>query len=141
MPYRIAIQLVFFLLPFIAFGLYVLATTDAEREGRRKWPIQALFLTGLALTTAVWFFKIFTENNERNLCIEPPRSENGQIIPARTYPCERDANFGAPTTDAPGTAASGVSDPKGLRDPAEISASAPRENTMDEAEGTPPNDP
>lgn len=141
MPYRIAIQLVFFLLPFIAFGLYVLATADAEREGRRKWPIQALFLTGLALTTAVWFFKIFTEDSERNLCIEPPRSENGQIIPSRTYPCERDANFGVPTTNAPGTAATGVNDPEGLRDPSEISASAPRTSTLDEAADTPQDDP
>lgn len=141
MPYRIAIQLVFFLLPFIAFGLYVLATTDAERDGRRKWPIQALFLAGLALTTAVWFFKIFTENDERNLCIEPPRSENGKIIPARTYPCERDANFGAPTTDAPGTAASGVTDPDGGRDSSRISADSPKQSTEDDPADIPQDDP
>ena len=111
-----------------------------RRDGRRKWPIQALFLTGLALTTAVWFFKIFTENNERNLCIEPPRSENGKIIPARTYECERDANFGAPTTDNPGGIASGVNAPDGARDASEISASAPTRDGGEE-QAAPQDDP
>lgn len=125
MPYRIAIQLFFFLLPFMVFGIYVALTADAEREGRRKWPIQILFAIGLVLTTAVWFFKIFTENNDRNVCIEPPRNENGKIIPARTYDCERDTNFGAPGTETPGGTASGVQYPEDLRDTSDISASSP----------------
>lgn len=139
MPYRIAIQVLFFLLPFAAYAIYLVVTADAERDGRRKWPIQALFLIGLALTTAVWFLKIFTENNDRNLCIEPPRTENGKIIPARTYDCERDMNFGAPGTEAPGAPASGVSYPEDLRDTSDISATAP-ETQQDEAPGDGPDD-
>lgn len=86
---RLLLQAFIFLLPFIVFGLYLLATRSAEEAGKRKWPIQILFISGLALTTIAWFVLILLEPRERDMCVEPARFEDGQLIPARTYPCER----------------------------------------------------
>ena len=86
---RLVFELFIFSIPFLVFGLYVLVTTNAEVEGRRKWPIQILFLIGLGLATAVWFLLILLEKKERDVCHEPARFENGVIIPARDYPCEQ----------------------------------------------------
>lgn len=86
---RILLQAFIFALPFIVFGMYLLATRSAEESGRRKWPIQILFVSGLALTTIVWFAAILLEPRERDMCVEPARFEDGVLIPARTYPCER----------------------------------------------------
>lgn len=86
---RLLLQAFILLLPFLVFWLYVLATRSAEDAGKRKWPIQILFVIGLGLTTLFWFAAILLEPRERDMCVEPARYENGQIIPARTYPCER----------------------------------------------------
>ncbi|MFN7055423.1 hypothetical protein [Hyphomonas sp.] len=86
---RIILQALIIALPFVVFGLYLYATRSAEEAGRRKWPIQLLFVIGLALTTIVWFAAILMEPRERDVCTEPARFESGVLIPARTYPCER----------------------------------------------------
>ena len=41
---RIVFELFIFSIPFLVFGLYLLATTNAEQEGKRKWPVNILFL-------------------------------------------------------------------------------------------------
>lgn len=86
---RLLFELFVFSLPFLVFGIYVLATRSAEEAGRRKWPVQMLFAIGLALATIAWFVMIALEPRERDMCVEPARYENGQLIPQRTYPCER----------------------------------------------------
>ncbi len=86
---RLLLQALVFLLPFIVFGLYLLATRSAEEAGKRKWPIQVLFIIGLALTTIVWFALILLEPQNRDVCVEPARYENGVLIPQRTYTCVR----------------------------------------------------
>lgn len=86
---RLLFELFIFSLPFLVFGLYLLATRSAEDAGKRKWPIQMLFLIGLGLATLAWFVLILLEPRERNMCVEPARYENGQLIPARKYACER----------------------------------------------------
>ena len=87
---RLLLQALVFLLPFIVFGLYLLATRSAEEAGKRKWPIQVLFIIGLALTTILWFALILLEPRDRDVCVQPARYENGVLIPQQTYPCERD---------------------------------------------------
>ena len=49
---RLLLELVIFSLPFLVFGLFLLATQSAEEAGKRKWPIQLLFLIGIGLATA-----------------------------------------------------------------------------------------
>lgn len=86
---RLLFEIFVFSLPFLIFGIYTLATRSAEDAGKRKWPIQMLFAIGLALATIAWFVLIALEPRERDMCVEPARYENGQLIPQRTYPCER----------------------------------------------------
>jgi hypothetical protein len=94
---RLLLELVIFSLPFLVFGLFLLATQSAEEAGKRKWPIQLLFLIGIALATIAWFVMIALEPRDRGTCIEPERVENGVVIPARTYPCEHNpADVGVP---------------------------------------------
>ena len=94
---RLLIELFIFALPFLVFGLYLLATQSAEDAGQRKWPIQLLFAIGLGLATLAWFVMIALEPRDRGMCIEPERVENGKVVPARSYPCEhRPGDVGAP---------------------------------------------
>ena len=108
----------------MAFGLYLLLSTAAEEDGRRKWPLKALFAGGIVLSLVVWVFMIFKEDRSRNICYEPPVVINGEIV-KREYPCDRDTNFGVPLSETPGHAATGVDDPEFLRDPSDIKAHAP----------------
>ncbi|MEQ9505180.1 MAG: DUF6111 family protein [Hyphomonas sp.] len=106
---RLLIELFIFSLPFLVFGTFLLATQSAEDAGRRKWPVQMLFLIGIGLATAAWFIMIALEPRERGMCIEPARVENGVVVPARSYPCEHrpedvglpSARTGPPSADDP----------------------------------------
>ena len=94
---RLLFELFIFSLPFLVFGLYLLATQSAADAGQRKWPVQLLFATGLTLATIAWFVMIALEPRDRGMCIEPERVENDVLIPARSYPCEhRPQDVGAP---------------------------------------------
>ena len=95
---RLLIELFIFSLPFLVFGTFLLATQSAEDAGKRKWPVQMLFLIGIGLATAAWFVMIALEPRERGMCIEPARVENCVVIPARSYPCEhRPEDVGVPS--------------------------------------------
>jgi len=94
---RLLIELFIFSLPFLVFGLFLLATQSAEDAGQRRWPVQLLFAVGIALATIAWFAMIALEPRGRGMCIEPERVENGVVIPARSYPCEhRPGDVGIP---------------------------------------------
>jgi hypothetical protein len=124
--YRIAFQLFVFSLPFIAFGLYLLASASAAQDGRRRWPIQALFAVGFALSAAVWIAMIVLEDRTENVCHTPPSMENGVVIPGTSYECEQDVkNTGVPATNDPGGQAKGATYPEDLRDSSEIAADSP----------------
>ncbi len=104
---RLLFEVFIFSLPFLVFGLYLLATRSAVDAGQRKWPIQMLFLIGIALATIAWFVMIALEPRSRGMCIEPARVENGQVIPARSYPCEhrpQDVGIPRPREAAPADA-------------------------------------
>lgn len=124
---RIAFEIFIFSIPFIVFGLYLLATSSAEQEGRRKWPINILFLCGIALATLAWFILILMEPKERDICHEPARLENGKLIPARDYPCEHDVtNVGVPRERGSVRSARGATGPgTEIHDSREIRATAP----------------
>ena len=101
---RLLFELFIFSLPFLVFGLYLLATRSAVDAGQRKWPIQLLFAIGLALATIAWFVMIALEPRDRGMCIEPERFENGVLTPARSYPCEhrpQDVGIPRPRPEAP----------------------------------------
>jgi hypothetical protein len=94
---RLLIELFIISLPFLVFGLFVLATKSAEDAGARKWPVQLLFAIGIGLATLAWFVMIALEPRDRGMCTEPARVENGVVVPARTYPCEhRPEDVGIP---------------------------------------------
>ncbi|MEM1086715.1 MAG: hypothetical protein AAGH90_03230 [Pseudomonadota bacterium] len=86
---RVLFQLFFFALPFIMFGLYRLAITEAEEEGRKPWPIRVLFGIGLLLGVGSWIFFIVIER----VGDEPRRDLS---------------NAGRPMTEDPGGQAEGV---------------------------------
>ncbi|MEZ5946499.1 MAG: DUF6111 family protein [Hyphomonas sp.] len=87
---RILFELLIFSIPFMVFGLYLLATATAEQEGRRKWPINLLFLIGLALATAAYFVMAFMEDRSATMCQKPTRYVDGKLVPGEKYPCEHD---------------------------------------------------
>ena len=106
---RLAFEVFIFSIPFILFGLYVLATASAEEEGKRKWPVL-----------------IALEKKERDVCHEPARYENGVIIPARDYPCEQNVrDVGVPLRKDPGVVPEGADGPGNSRDPSDIQARFP----------------
>lgn len=87
---RILFELFFFSIPFVVFGLYLLATATAEQEGRRKWPINILFLIGLGFAVAGFFLMTFLERREPEMCQKPTRYVDGKLVPGEVYPCEHD---------------------------------------------------
>jgi Family of unknown function (DUF6111) len=105
---RLLFELFVFSLPFLVFGIYLLATQSAADAGQRRWPVQLLFAIGISLATLAWFVMIALEPRDRDMCIEPERVENGRVVPARKYPCEhRPGDVGVPrprTETAPGNA-------------------------------------
>lgn len=101
---RLLFELFIFSLPFLVFGLYLLATRSAVDAGKRKWPVQLLFAIGLMLATIAWFVMIALEPRDRGMCIQPERFENGVLTPARSYPCEhrpQDVGIPRPRPEAP----------------------------------------
>ena len=64
---RLLFELFIFSLPFLVFGIYLLATRSAVDAGRRKWPVQMLFAIGLALATIAWFVMIALEPRDRGM--------------------------------------------------------------------------
>ena len=106
---RILFQLVLFTLPFILFGLYRLAITEAEQEGRKPWPIRLLFGAGLALAVGSWIIFIFLDRGGREECYRPAQIVDGVVIPGERYPCEKDlGSIGVPRTEDPGGQATGL---------------------------------
>ena len=87
---RILFELFFFSIPFLVFGLYVLATTTAEHEGRRQWPVNMLFLIGLGLAVVAFFAMTFLEKREPEMCQKPTRYVDGKLVPGEFYPCAHD---------------------------------------------------
>ncbi|KCZ53058.1 DUF6111 family protein [Hyphomonas pacifica] len=133
---RIIFELFIFSIPFIVFGLYLLATSSAEQEGRRKWPINMLFLIGIGLATITWFVLILMEPKQRDICHEPARFENGKITPARDYPCDPHVeNVGLPGERSDVRPANGATgETTGMHDASEIGARPPGDDPGAEAE-------
>lgn len=81
------IQLLFFLLPFVAFGLWRFATRNI-REEKKAWPLNMLFVSGIGLGIAAWIVLIVNEPKlEREMCVEPAKVVDGELVPARQVPC------------------------------------------------------
>ena len=106
---RILFQLVLFLLPFILFGVYRLAITEAEQEGRKPWPIRVLFGVGLALAVGSWIVFIILDRGGREECYRPTQMVDGVLVPGERYACEKAlTDIGIPKTEDPGGQAEGV---------------------------------
>ncbi|MEO0883585.1 MAG: DUF6111 family protein [Pseudomonadota bacterium] len=92
MPRILLLEIAIFLSPFMAYGLYQLALRDAAAEGRKAWPITALFGIGLTLAAGTWLYLILREDRDRNICREAPSfdSETQELIPGREYECDAD---------------------------------------------------
>ena len=100
---RILFELFFFSIPFLVFGLYLLATTTAEEEGRRKWPINLLFLIGLGLAVGGFFLMAFLDKRDPEMCQKPTRYVDGKLVPGEFYPCQHDLqDAGRALSDDPG---------------------------------------
>jgi len=100
---RILFELFFFSIPFLVFGLYLIATATAEQEGRRKWPINLLFLIGLGFAVVAFFAMAFFDKRTPELCQKPTRYVDGKLVPGEFYPCPHDLkDAGRPGSDDPG---------------------------------------
>lgn len=118
MAYRILLQVLIFLAPFLMYGLYRLLMADAQAEGRKTWPIRTLFGIGAVLTIAFWLFLVLREEKSREICYEPERFVDGVLVPPRQVPCERDlTTLGEPLKEDPGGQASGVGPDRRPGDP------------------------
>lgn len=118
MARTIVIQLVLFLLPFLGYAFYRLLLSDAQSEGRKTWPISMLFGAGAALALAGFIYLALSEERSPNMCHEPARYEDGELIPARSFPCERDmTTVGAPAGDTTGPSET-ASEIEPMQDPA-----------------------
>lgn len=103
MARTIVIQLILFLLPFLGYAFYRMLLSDAQAEGRKTWPISALFGAGAVLAISGFVFLALNEERMPDMCHQPARYENGELIPARSVPCERDmTKVGAPARDRTG---------------------------------------
>lgn len=110
MASRVLFELILFLTPFALFGLYRLAVTEAEQEGRKPWPIKWLFGVGFVFAVGTWIVLILLDRGERDICYTQSRFENGKVIPGEEYPCEKDlTTIGTPRTEDPGGIAEGLS--------------------------------
>lgn len=85
---RILLQMVLFALPFILFGIYRIAITEAEQEGRKPWPIRALFGAGLGLAVGGWLILIVLDRIGGEPCYKPADMIDGRIVPAEKIPCD-----------------------------------------------------
>ncbi|MCA8898277.1 MAG: DUF6111 family protein [Hyphomonas sp.] len=100
---RILFELFFFSIPFVIFGLYLVATAEAEQEGRRKWPINVLFLIGLSFAVIAFFVMAFMEDRTQTMCQKPNYYVDGKVVEGAKYPCEHDLkDAGRALSDDPG---------------------------------------
>ncbi len=115
MTTRILLQLFFFLMPFIAYGVFRWSTRNV-RDWKKSWPLQLLFVLGLLLALASWLVAIALQpEQKRDICIEPPRFENGVLVPAREVACKQDvANSGQPRGQSDIPAARGFTSDEGV---------------------------
>lgn len=107
---RILFELVIFLFPFALFGIYLLVTADAERDGRRKWPINVLFLSGLALALVGLIGMIaWDRSREDRQCRTSSELVDGVLVEGEPYDCKGDfSELGSARTDDPGGIAHGI---------------------------------
>jgi len=84
---RILLQMVLFFLPFILFAIYRVAITEAEQEGRKPWPIRALFGAGLGLAVGGWMVLIVLDRIGGETCYKPSEIVDGRIMPAEKIEC------------------------------------------------------
>ncbi len=120
MTYRLLFELVLFLSPFAAFGIYRLARQEAIEEGRKPWPITILFGAGAVLAVLAWVVLILLDRGSGETCIERARFENGRVIPAQEVPCPKDrSHLGEAASSDPGGRANGLggADPAGQDTP------------------------
>lgn len=111
MTYRLVFELVIFLLPFAAFGIYRLATQEAIEEGHKPWPITLLFGIGAFLAIAAWVALILIDRGGRETCYERRRLVDGEMVGGQVVPCEKEkSDLGKPASRDPG----GRATPPGL---------------------------
>lgn len=86
---RILLELFIIATPFIVFGLYRAAISDAEVEGRKAWPIKMLFGVGVVLAVLAWFLLLLRDDRSPEMCQGPSTLDpmSGKIIPGERYEC------------------------------------------------------
>ncbi|MEQ9316818.1 MAG: DUF6111 family protein [Henriciella sp.] len=109
MTYRLIFELVVFLTPFAAFGLYRLARQEALEEGKKPWPITILFIVGAFLAIAAWVVLIIIDRGGGETCYEPRRLVNGEMVGGDEVPCPKEkSDLGRPASEDPGSRAEGL---------------------------------
>lgn len=89
MPRLVLFELAMLLTPFVLFGIYRIAVKDAEVEGRKAWPLTALFGAGIGLAVVAWAFLLIREDRNPDLCVGKSTLDpvTGKIIPGEEYEC------------------------------------------------------
>ncbi len=142
MTYRLIFELVIFLTPLIAFGLYRLARQEAIEEGKKPWPITILFIVGAAFAILAWVILIFLDRGSGQTCYEPRRLVDGRMVGGEEFPCPKEkSDLGIPASTDPGSRAHGLgeTDPAGPGTPAGPLEARPEDDPP--ASDTLPDDP
>lgn len=103
MPRLVLFELAMLIIPFALFGLYRLAVHDAEIEGRKAWPLTALFAAGIVLAILAWLVLLAREDRDPNLCDGKAQFDptTGEIVQGTDYECDlKPAQIGAPQSEA-----------------------------------------
>lgn len=105
---RILLELFIIATPFIVFGLYRAAISDAEVEGRKAWPIKMLFGIGVVLAVLAWFLLLLRDDRSPEMCQGPSTLDpvSGKIVPGEKYEC----GLSLSTPDVIAVPAEGVSE-------------------------------
>ena len=115
----VLIELFFFSLPFLMFGVYRLLVRDAEAQGKKAWPISILFIAGLSLAIVAWLFMIFKQDRIDDRCNSRAVLVDGQIVREEISGCDKNLEeVGAARSSDPGGSASDA-DGENETDPAD----------------------
>jgi hypothetical protein len=84
---RILYEVLLFLLPFALYGIYWrLSGRGRPEEAQRPHPWVTLFICGLVLVAASFFFWAYEDGEATDGTYVPPHVEDGRIVPGRVEP-------------------------------------------------------
>ncbi len=89
-------RLLLFALPFILYGIYLVALRARPQPSVRRHPWTLLVIAGLALVALSFVIWGFTEGEPTTGTYVAPHVVNGQVVPGYVVPSPQDKPQGKP---------------------------------------------